>query len=247
MTPLQALLLQRIASEGPLGLDDYMAEALGHPDHGYYMSGDPLGRTGDFVTAPEVSQMFGELIGLWCAVVWSSMGRPQHLNLVELGPGRGTLMADALRALSQVEGVFATLHVHMVETSPSLTIRQQRNLSLVECPVSWHRRFSEVPDGPLIVVANEFLDALPIRQMVKTETGWAERKVGADGARLVWADVPSLAAPGIDATVGAIVEIAPARDAATGDIAARIVRDGGAALLIDYGHALSAPGSLNGS
>jgi len=242
MTPLQAHLLQRIAAEGPLGLDDYMAAALGHPDHGYYMSGDPLGRTGDFVTAPEVSQMFGELIGLWCAVVWSSMGRPARLNLVELGPGRGTLMADALRALSQVEGVLDALEVHMVETSPSLTLRQQRNLSLAERPVHWHRHFAEVPDGPLVVVANEFLDALPIRQMVRTETGWAERKVGADGACLVWVDVPSLAAPGIDAPVGGIVEIAPIRDAAAGEIATRVAQGGGAALLIDYGHVLSAPG-----
>lgn len=246
MTPLQALLLQRIAAEGPLGLDDYMAAALGHPDHGYYMSGDPLGRTGDFVTAPEVSQMFGELIGLWCAVVWSSMGRPARVKLVELGPGRGTLMADALRALSQVDGMLGALDVHMVETSPSLTVRQQRNLSLVERPVSWHRRFADVPDGlpgtPLIVVANEFLDALPIRQMVKTGAGWAERKVGADGARLIWTDVPTLAAPSIAAQVGEIVEVAPLRDAAAGEIASRIARDGGAALLIDYGHGLSAPG-----
>ena len=242
MSPLLAHLLQRIAAEGPLGLDDYMAEVLGHPEHGYYMSGDPLGRTGDFVTAPEVSQMFGELIGLWCAVVWSSMGRPQHLNLVELGPGRGTLMADALRALSQIEGVLGALDVHLVETSPSLTIRQQRNLSLAERPVSWHRRFAEVPDGPVIVVANEFLDALPIRQLVKTQAGWAERKIGADDGRLVWIDVPTLAAPSTDAPMGGIVEVSPIRDAAVGDIARRIARDGGAALLIDYGHALSAAG-----
>jgi SAM-dependent MidA family methyltransferase len=242
MTPLQAHLLQRIAAEGPLGLDDYMAEVLGHPEHGYYMSGDPLGRAGDFVTAPEVSQMFGELIGLWCAVVWSSMGRPSRINLVELGPGRGTLMADALRAMAQVEGIFDALDVHLVETSPSLTLRQQRNLSLAERPVTWHRRFSEVPDGPLIVVANEFLDALPIRQMVKTAIGWAERKVGADGDRLIWIDVPSLAAPSIDTESGNVVEISPIRDAAVGEIAARVVRDGGAALLIDYGHTLSAAG-----
>ncbi len=242
MTPLQALLLQRIAADGPLGLDDYMAAALGHPEHGYYMSGDPLGRTGDFVTAPEVSQMFGELIGLWCAVVWSSMGRPARVNLVELGPGRGTLMADALRALTQVDGVSAALDVHMVETSPSLTLRQQRNLSLVDVPVHWHQKFSAVPDGPVIVIGNEFLDALPIRQMVKTPAGWAERKVGADGGRLVWVDVPSMAVPAMDAQVGQIVEIALARDAAVGDIATRLVQGGGAALLIDYGHALSAVG-----
>jgi SAM-dependent MidA family methyltransferase len=206
------------------------------------MSGDPLGRSGDFVTAPEVSQMFGELIGLWCAVVWSSMGQPSRLNLVELGPGRGTLMVDALRALSQVDGIFATLDVHLVETSPSLTVRQQRNLSLCDRPIAWHTRFADVPDGPLIVVANEFLDALPIRQFVKTDTGWAERRVGAERDALVWIDRPTLEAPAIPAAVGDIVEISPARDAAVTEIAQAIMCNGGAALFIDYGHALSAPG-----
>jgi len=241
--PLLAHLLQRIAAEGPIGLEDYMAEVLSHPEHGYYMSGDPLGRTGDFVTAPEVSQMFGELIGLWCAVVWSSMGRPPRINLVELGPGRGTLMADALRALAQVEGVLGTLDVHLVETSPSLTLRQKRNLSLAERPVTWHRRFADVPTGtPVIVIANEFLDALPIRQWVKAQTGWTERRIGADGTRLIWTDVPTLAGPSIDAPAGAIVEGSPLRDAAVSEISARIVSHGGAALFVDYGHALSAAG-----
>jgi len=247
MTPLLAHLLRRIATEGSIGVDDYMAEVLGHPDHGYYMSGDPLGRSGDFVTAPEVSQMFGELIGLWCAVVWSSMGRPSRLNLVELGPGRGTLMVDALRALSQVDGIFETLDVHLVETSPSLTLRQKRNLSLCGRPVTWHTRFADVPDGPLIVIANEFLDALPIRQFVKMETGWAERRVGAQGDALVWIDRPTLEAPRMDVPLlnvegGGIVEISPARDAAVGEIAQAVVRCGGAALFVDYGHALSAAG-----
>ena len=242
MTPLLAHLLARVATDGPLGVDAYMAEALGHPEHGYYMSGDPLGRAGDFVTAPEVSQMFGELLGLWSAVVWSQMGRPARLNLVEIGPGRGTLMVDALRAMAQVEGVFKTLDVHMVETSPSLTTRQKRNLSLSECPVAWHTHFADVPDGPLIVIANEYLDALPIRQFVKAQTGWTERKVGTAGSTLVWIDEPVLAVPAIDARIGEVVEVSPARDQAVAEIAARIASQGGAALFIDYGHTLSAPG-----
>ena len=242
MTPLLASLLRRIAADGPIGLDDYMAEVLGHPDHGYYMTGDPLGRTGDFVTAPEVSQMFCELIGLWCAVMWDAMGRPGRVNLVELGPGRGTLMSDALRAAASVDGFFGALDVHMVETSPVLATRQRRNLSLVECPVSWHTHFATVPAGPLIVVANEFLDALPIRQFVKSAAGWAERRIGADSDRLVWIDVPTLDGPAIPAAVGEIVETSPIREAAVAEIALRIVQDGGAALFVDYGHGASAAG-----
>jgi NADH dehydrogenase [ubiquinone] 1 alpha subcomplex assembly factor 7 len=242
VTPLMAHLRARIAAEGPLGVDAYMAEVLAHPKYGYYMSGDPLGRAGDFVTAPEVSQMFGELIGLWSAVVWSQMGRPPRLNLVEIGPGRGTLMVDALRAMAQVDGIFGTLDVHMVETSPSLTLRQKRNLSLCERRVTWHETFSAVPGGPLIVIANEYLDALPIRQFVKTRTGWGERKVGVAGDALAWIDEPTLAAPAIDARAGEIVEVSPARDRAIAEIAERVAANGGAALLVDYGHGLSAPG-----
>jgi SAM-dependent MidA family methyltransferase len=144
--------------------------------------------------------------------------------------------------LSQVDGIFETLDVHLVETSPSLTLRQKRNLSLCGRPVTWHTRFADVPDGSLIVVANEFLDALPIRQFVKVETGWAERRVGAQGDALVWIDRPTLEAPRMEVPVDGIVEISPARDAAVGEIAQAVVRCGGAALFVDYGHALSAPG-----
>ena len=242
MTPLLAHLVARIEAEGPIGVDAFMADVLGHPEHGYYMTGDPLGRAGDFVTAPEVSQMFGELVGLWCALIWTQMGRPARVNLVELGPGRGTLMADALRAVAGVEGFMSAIDVHLVETSPSLTQRQRRNLSTVECPISWHGSIAEVSSGPLLVIANEFLDALPIRQFVKTEVGWAERRIAAENGRLIWVEVPTLVAPPIPAPLGGIVEVSPVREAAVSELAKRVTRDGGAALFIDYGHGASAAG-----
>jgi len=235
-------LARRIAAQGPIGVDIYMQEALGHPEHGYYMTGDPLGSAGDFITAPEVSQMFGELIGLWCAAVWIGMGRPRPLKLVELGPGRGTLMADAVRAAAAADGFADAIEIHLVETSPALMRRQKRNLSTLGQPVRWHDRFSEVPPGPLVVVANEFLDALPIRQFQRTETGWSERCVAVEDGQLVWACVPTQAHPGIDAPLGSIVEVSPARAEIVGEVAARIAAERGAALFIDYGHARTAPG-----
>jgi NADH dehydrogenase [ubiquinone] 1 alpha subcomplex assembly factor 7 len=232
----------RIAAEGPLGLDAYMEEVLAHPEHGYYRTGDPLGRAGDFITAPEISQMFGELIGLWAATVWLAMGRPVPHKLVELGPGRGTLMADAVRVAAAADGFADAIEIHLVETSPVLMQRQKRNLSTLTQPVHWHERFSDVPNGPLVVIANEFLDALPIRQFQRTVTGWCERRVGVCDGALAWECVATSKAPSLAAAPGEIVEVSPIRDAAVREIAARVARDGGAALLIDYGHARTAAG-----
>ena len=237
--PLQRHLLQRISAEGSLSVADYMAEALGH----YYGKGDPLGRGGDFITAPEVSQMFGELIGLWCAVVWHQQGQPSRLRLVELGPGRGTLMADALRAAEGVPGFTATLSVHMVETSPALAALQKIALATVVPPVQWHATFAEVPqDAPFCIIANEFLDALPIQQFERLADGWRERCIGAEGERLVWRH--RFGAPSFleDAAVGSIVEAAPMREEIVAEVAQAIVAHGGAALFIDYGHIQTAPG-----
>jgi NADH dehydrogenase [ubiquinone] 1 alpha subcomplex assembly factor 7 len=245
LTALFDHIRRRIGAEGPLRLDDYMTEALAHPEFGYYMTGDPLGRAGDFVTAPEVSQMFGELIGLWCAHVWTQMDRPEMVHLVELGPGRGTLMADALRAANRVDGFLAAAHVHMVETSPSLQKRQRRNLSTLTVPVSWHQHFAQVPAAPVLIIANEFLDALPVRQFVRGPDGWAERCVCLDdsGDALAWIDQPTDTPADLpDAVVGELVEIPPARAAIAAELAAAIAAHGGAALLIDYGHGKSAPG-----
>lgn len=246
------VLLGRIALGGPLTVADYMAEALGHPRFGYYATRDPFGAAGDFVTAPEISQMFGELIGLWCAVIWQAMGRPDAVRWVELGPGRGTLMADALRAGRTVPGFLEATEIHLVETSPVLRRLQADTLAGAQPPHPplWHADLAGVPDGPMILVANEFLDALPIRQFERTAAGWCERLVTADagGERLAWALSPPVSRPPllppaiVDAPVGSIAEVSPAVIAVIDVIGRRLAEAGGAALIIDYGHPRSAAG-----
>jgi NADH dehydrogenase [ubiquinone] 1 alpha subcomplex assembly factor 7 len=235
-----------IAANGPVTIARFMSEALGHPEHGYYITRDPLGAAGDFTTAPEISQMFGELLGLWCVDIWQGMGAPAPVILAEAGPGRGTLMADALRASALVPAFRDAARVHLVETSPAL--RQRQAEALCDYEVEWHSQLADLPDGPLLLMANEFLDALPIHQFQRSENGWRERLVAAeaDGFELVLAGeaLPPGALPTAfaGAAIGDIAEIAPAREGAAMDIAGRISRYGGAALLIDYGHAASAPG-----
>jgi SAM-dependent MidA family methyltransferase len=219
-----------------------MALCLGHTRHGYYMTRDPFGAEGDFTTAPEISQMFGELIGLWAAHAWQAMGAPARFRLVELGPGRGTLMADMLRATRIVPGFQAALGVHLVETSPVLRARQAATLQGV-APV-WHDTVADALDGPVIVVANEFLDALPLDQFVMTPEGWRERLVGldADGALVFGlSGSPPLSPPQAGGGSGALPPIGSVFEApfAALDVVARlaghVAREGGAALLIDYG------------
>jgi NADH dehydrogenase [ubiquinone] 1 alpha subcomplex assembly factor 7 len=227
-----------IAASGPISLAHYMAEANAR----YYAKADPLGVGGDFVTAPEVSQMFGELIGLWLADLWDRAGRPQPVHYVELGPGRGTLARDALRAMAK-HGLVP--RVHLVEGSPPLREQQRAAVPHAE----FHHDLSSVPEaGPLLLVANEFLDALPVRQLLKTADGWRELMVVPEGER--FACVPG-ALP-MDAAVpehrrglpeGTLMETSPAAAAVTGEIAARLAAQGGAALLIDYGHAEERTGS----
>lgn len=162
MTPLETFLTGLIGAEGPLRIDRYMALCLGHPRYGYYMTRDPLGDRGDFITAPEVSQVFGELIGVWAVGAWGAMGQPEAINLVELGPGRGTLMADVLRTVRKAAPRFAAAaSVHLVETSPVLRAKQH---GAVGEAATWHDRLGDVPDSPMILIANEFFDAIPIRQ-----------------------------------------------------------------------------------
>jgi len=227
-----------IASEGPIGIDRYMALALGHPVHGYYVTRDPLGAAGDFTTAPEISQMFGELLGLWAATVWDMMGRPFPFVLAELGPGRGTLMADALRAAGRVPGFLEAADINLVEISPAL--RQSQQAKLAGHEVSWRGRFEELPPGPLLLLANEFLDALPIRQFVRGGGGWHERVVGLSpegglAFGLAPHAAPDLAAvPGRD---GDLLETSPASLALADIMARRLAAMGGAALLVDYGAA----------
>jgi len=189
MTPLEAEIRRIIAVDGPIPVAQFMALALGHPVHGYYVVRDPIGARGDFITAPEISQMFGELIGLWAAAVWTEMDSPDRMHLVELGPGRGTLMADALRAVKVAEDFRAALVVDLVETSPVLRRLQEQTLANCGVPVSWHATLAEVSDKhPFIVIANEFFDALPVHQAVRAKRGWHERMVGlADDGKLALA------------------------------------------------------------
>lgn len=238
-----------IAAEGPMGIDRYMSLCLGHARHGYYMCRDPLGRAGDFTTAPEISQMFGELIGVWCAAAWQAMGAPSPLRLVELGPGRGTLMADLLRATRVVPGFLDAARVHLVEISPVLRQAQKDTLSSSGTPIHWHERLDEVPAGPTLLIANEFFDALAIKQFVRTGTGWHERQVGLDEAGslavgLAPDPLPACALPAWagSAKPGEVIEISPARDLAAQEIGARLAAMGGAALIVDYGHLRAAPG-----
>ncbi|WPZ36776.1 SAM-dependent methyltransferase [Thalassobaculum sp. OXR-137] len=243
-------LRRRVAAEGPLSLPEVMADTLTHPRFGYYATRDPFGAGGDFVTAPEVSQMFGELIGLWAAVVWQQMGSPGWVHLVELGPGRGTLMADALRATRPVPGFHTALEIHLVEASRTLREIQGRVLS--DYSPTWHDDVSHLPDGPAIVIANEFFDALPIAQLQRTGAGWHERRLAFDpeSGAPIWTLTPgmsplaALVNPRILATArpGDIAEVSPASLSVADVLAKRIVGQGGAALVIDYGHARSGVG-----
>lgn len=242
---LGRLIAHRIALTGPIPIAEFMAEALGHPRLGYYRSASPLGSEGDFTTAPEISQMFGELLGAWLAERWLAMGRPSPVRLVELGPGRGTLMADTLRASRGVPGFHAALDLHLVETSQPLRAAQRAALAMFT--PSWHERLDNVPAGPLLLVANEFFDALPVRQFHRTAEGWRERMVGLgpDGEfRLALAPGPTPFAAALpDAPAGAEAEISETGRALAGDIGARLRAHGGGALIVDYGYDRSAVGT----
>ena len=219
-------------------LDRYMSLCLGHPRYGYYMARDPFGEQGDFVTAPEVSQMFGDLIGVWCVAAWTAMGQPPAFNLVELGPGRGTLISDMLRTVRKAAPEFArAVSVHLVETSPVLRLAQRQVLG---GNVIWHDQMEAVPAGPMIVVANEFFDAIPIRQFEKRAGRWHERVMGLEDGKLVMGQIEG--DPGSQGRDGDIIEFAPARTAIARHIGERLRYSPGAALVIDYGHLSTAPG-----
>ena len=244
MTALLDALRPILASEGPITVARYMGLCLGHPAHGYYMTRDPFGMEGDFTTAPEISQMFGELIGLWAGEIWRLMGAPDPVRLVELGPGRGTLMADVLRAARVVPRFLDAADIRLVETSPVLKARQEITLSSTGAPVAWHAHVSDVPAGPAIVLANEFFDALPVRQYVRTERGWCERLVGlAEDGTLAFglAGEPDRRLPDTGPDGAVLEQPEAALDIAAG-LAARLAAQGGAALVIDYGHGASAVG-----
>lgn len=229
MTPVEKLIRREIAQTGPMTVARYMELCLAHPQHGYYARRDPMGAAGDFTTAPEISQMFGEMLGAWVAAVWQTMGRPAF-RLVELGPGRGTLMADALRVLTAA-GARDAAELWLVETSPALRAEQARQLP----GARWADRLGVVPEGPFVLISNEFFDALPVRQFLKTPEGWRERLIGLAETRLAWGLSDAL--PGSDdAPVAAWHEVSTAADAVAAETARRLAAAPGAALLIDYGY-----------
>ncbi len=231
-------LLNRIRNDGPLTIADYMTECLLHPVYGYYTTRDPLGVQGDFITAPEISQMFGELIGLSLAQAWLDQGQPERIALVELGPGRGTLMADILRSTRQVPGFHETVSITLLEAS--LTLRDVQADTLKDYAPRWIDEISGLPDLPLFLVANEFFDALPIRQFLRDGEGWRERLIGLEGNALSFGLGPRTPQKALedrlaDTHDGDLVEHCAAAKPLLEHIATQIARSGGAALIIDYG------------
>ncbi|MEX0349024.1 MAG: class I SAM-dependent methyltransferase [Paracoccaceae bacterium] len=235
---LRALLFERISQTGPLTVADYMSDCLLHPEFGYYATRDPFGAKGDFVTAPEISQMFGELLGLSLAQAWMDQGQPNPFALAELGPGRGTLMADLLRATQRVPGFHAAAQIVLVEAS--LTLRQIQASNLASAGARWVDQVDALPDAPLFLIANEFFDALPIRQFVRAASGWRERLIGVQDQTLAFglgaeAPQPGLAHRLEDTRQGDLVELCDPASPVVAGIAGRIAAHGGAALLVDYG------------
>lgn len=236
MTALTKIIKTMIAEEGPMPLDRYMALCLGHPQHGYYMTRDPFGAAGDFTTAPEISQIFGELIGVWVAKLWEQLGTPRHFALVELGPGRGTLMSDVLRVLTKIPACAKAASIHLVETSPVLRAAQLERMP----EATWHDSVASLPAHPTIVLANEFFDALPIRQFERTSGQVFERCVVVSGNGLAINLLPTPTR--LPFSGEGVFEESSIRDAVATHLGNHLTTVTGAALIIDYGHLRSPPG-----
>jgi SAM-dependent MidA family methyltransferase len=247
-TSLEIEIRRIIRIAGPMSVAKYMELCLTHPQHGYYARRDPFGKAGDFTTSPEISQMFGELIGLWAASVWQLMGEPNRINLVELGPGRGTMMADMLRAAKILPAFDEAIAVQLVESSPVLREHQREKLADTGKSIVWHDTLADVSTAPAIYIANEFFDALPIRQAIKQSDGWHERtiEIAPDDSlqfgfnpRTLSAFEETIPPSARDAAIGAVFEWQSPLVAI--ELGRRISRHG-AALIIDYGHMHSAIG-----
>lgn len=241
MNRLEPIIRAQIAAQGPLTMAAYMELALQHPEHGYYRVRKPVGRVGDFITAPEVSQMFGEMIGVWAAEAWRNLGKPPAFALLELGPGRGTMMADLLRATARVPGFAEAKRLYLLESDAALRDEQKTRLS--GYTPTYIAALDDLPDLPLIVVANEFFDALPVRQFEQTFRGWAERCVGVENDKLARvlrplteAELPLVPEPLRNHAPGTVAEVSPQAQHFARDLAARLKRKGGIALIIDYGY-----------
>lgn len=235
---LRDLLMHQIRAQGPMRIDEYMNACLLHPQHGYYTTRTPFGTAGDFITAPEISQMFGELIGLALAQTWTDQGTPARFTLAELGPGRGTLMSDALRAASKVSGFLQAAEVVLLEASPALRAVQADTLHAYA--PRWIERLEELPEQPTFCIANEFFDALPIRQFIREGTRWRERQIGVQEGSLVFGLGPAQPQPALahrleDTRGGDLIEECATATPILAMLSARIAAHGGAALVFDYG------------
>jgi SAM-dependent MidA family methyltransferase len=244
MTRLETRIVELISALGPIPVSEYMALCLFDPRDGYYTTREPFGTQGDFTTAPEISQMFGELVAIWLYEAWLAIGRPMPITVAEIGPGRGTLMKDMLRTLSRLDGKFVQdAAFAMVEVSPRLAEIQKKTLAGAPATPDWHENIDTLAKTPLLIVGNELFDAIPTRQFIRTEKGWRERMIGLDDddrlhffAGAASLDPSLLPGDAVDASPGAIVELSPARSALMTSIAECIGKHGGAGLFIDYGY-----------
>lgn len=229
----------RLEKDGPITVSEFMGDAVSH----YYANHIPFGIGGDFVTAPEISQMFGELIGLWCVDIWVRLGKPEKLHLIECGPGRGTMMADMLRATQALPVFHEAVSVHLVESSMPLMVQQKQALDNFKLDIMWHERFEEIAlDAPFILIGNEFLDALPIDQYEYRDGAWHKRLVTAKDGKLSF-DVAEDSLPiSHYGQQGDVIELSPARDEFVANVSEKLAAHRGAALFIDYGHERSAIG-----
>ncbi|MCD7060299.1 class I SAM-dependent methyltransferase [Pelagibacterium xiamenense] len=240
------LIDMQIRQNGPMSLATYMGLCLTHPNRGYYRKADPLGTGGDFITAPEISQTFGEMIGAWIAAMYQQMGAPARFTLLELGPGRGTLAADALRVATRVPGLRDALNLVLYETNPALIALQRETLAPFD--PAWIETLDGLPDAPLIVIANEFFDALPVRQFVLRNGKWYERVVGLIEGKRAFGLSPTpydgslLGEAFADAREGEVAEIGLAARQAMEQTARLVAPRGGAILAIDYGYEATQPG-----
>ncbi len=250
MTALKTRIASLIAASGPISVAEYMALCLFDPADGYYTTREPFGAEGDFTTAPEISQMFGELVAVWLYAAWQASGRPAGATLAEIGPGRGTLMKDMLRVLGKLDATFAAnVSVALIETSPRLREVQKASLAPSGMEIAWHESVGTLPDAPLFIVGNELFDAIPTRQFVKIGDAWHERAIGLDETgELAFVAGPAtieaalLPAEAANVPAGSIFELAPARTAIMEAIAERIAASGGVGLFFDYGHLKSGIG-----
>lgn len=234
MTDLTQHLIAHIKRAGPITIAEYMTQCLMHPRYGYYTNRMPFGKTGDFITAPEISQMFGELIGAWVAQIWIDQNKPTPFTLVELGPGRGTLMADALRTTKTVPGFHEAVHITLLEVSEPL--RQEQKKTLAGYEITWIETIDELPEHPCFIIANEFFDCLPIQQFVRTKDGWQERMIGVENDALGFILGSQKPADFFGAAdISAIFEVSKGATAITSEISRKINENSGALLIIDYG------------